>query len=179
MRRLVALISGALFLVMTGTACLEEDTASKQRNRAVNERIKTFSKAEKVAPTPKLSNFPIRKALVKYTEREDMVNHPWYTYVLGDNGNVLGYYVSTTPPINACNFLSSTEILDRTSEGAAVLTAPSLDGIYYGGAGASGGCDVFFFFDRATDALIKIRGKFYTADRPLRVDAEPIKVAAQ
>jgi len=62
--------------------------------------------------------------------------------------------------------------------GNAVITAPSLDGIYYGGGGAAAGCDEWFFFDSATNALIKIRGvKFFTADQPLSLNAEPITVA--
>ena len=91
---------------------------------------------------------------------------------------MVGYYVAKTVPINACNFLSSTEVVDSTSNGKVVLTAPSLDGIYYGGAGASSGCDAWFFFDSATDALIQIRGvNFFTADQPLRLEAKPITVA--
>lgn len=113
------------------------------------------------------------------TARDDLLNHPWYIYILGLNGNVIGYYVSKTDPVNACDFLSSTEDLhhDGDKGGFAITTAPSFDGIYYGGAGSASACDAWVFLDAATNALVKIRGlPFYVADQPLRLDAKPIRV---
>jgi hypothetical protein len=173
---------GAIAAVLTAGiilgACGDENKAAEQRRRAVRERAEAFGRAEGAAPTPNTKNFPLRKALVEFTERQDLVDHPWYVYVLADTGNVIGYYVARTVPINACNFLSSTQDVRDDDDGNVVLTAPSLDGIYYGGAGASSGCDAWFFFDSATNALIQIRGvNFFTADQPLRLDAQPITVA--
>src|SRR3990167_8905729 len=158
------------------TACTKE-IGGKQREAAIREREQVFEKAQRLAPTPQLENFPTRKALVKFTERQDLLDHPWYVYILSDFGSVIGYYVAQTRPVNSCDFLSSTEKVFEDAEGNLILTAPSLDGIFYGGAGASSGCDEWFFFDSATDALIEIRGvKFFTADQPLRLEAEPIMV---
>lgn len=96
---------------------------------------------------------------------------------------MVGYCVGQTVPINACNFLSSTERVeffkDSWGDGKTFLklTAPSLDGIFYGGGGTSSGCDSWFWFDAATDALIQIRGiNWYAVDQPLRIEAEPITV---
>jgi len=167
-------------LALGATACDTGGTNEKyqdQRKSAVKERATTFSRAESIAPTPKTVNFPLRKALVEFTERQDLLNHPWFVYILADTGNIIGYYVARTVPVNACNFLSSTEVVDSGESGKVVLTAPSLDGIFYGGAGASSGCDAWFFFDSATNALIQIRGvNFFTSDQPLRVNADPIRV---
>lgn len=117
----------------------------------------------------------MRGALVKMTERQDLENHPWYVYILGMNGNVIGYYVSQTVPINACNFLSSSEDIYRHDSSILTTSAPSLDGMFYGSAA----CDAWFFFDYTTDALIQIRGiNFYSSDQPLILDAEPIDVQA-
>lgn len=156
----------AIFLV----GC--DDVEKKQRNqyeRAERDRIETFERAEKVIPVPKNENFPLRSALAEFTRRQDLINHPWYVYVLGDNGNPIGYFTAKTYPQNACNFLSRTD-----------GSLPSLDGIYYGGGGASGACTAVFFFDNATNAMVVIdRLATFAVDIPLNLNVQPIKVEAR
>ena len=169
-------IVGTIFLIVlvliAAGGCA---VGQKNRRTATQFREEVFAEARARLPEPRVQNFPLRQALIKFTEREDLINHPWYVYILGMNGNVIGYYVAQTVPVNSCTFLSSTEIV---ATGGAVVTAPSLDGIFYGGGGAAAGCDEWFFFDAETDAMIKIRGVFfYVADQPLRLQAEPILVA--
>ena len=161
-----------MVLLLLASAC---EVGGENRRRAVAFREDVFAQAQALYPEPRAQNFPLRQALIKFTEREDLINHPWYIYILGMNGNVIGYYVAQTVPVNSCTFLSSTEVVDSGSN--VVVTAPSLDGIFYGGGGAAAGCDEWFFFDAETDAMIKIRGVFfYVADQPLRLQAEPILV---
>ena len=168
----LVLLAFTSFMLFKADSCTAKQ--DQQREDAIEERAKIFERAERAAPIPQTENFPLRRALVEFTEREDLLNHPWYVYILGDNGNTIGYYVARQVPVNSCTFLSSTEDVHDGQ----TLTAPSLDGIFYGGGGASAGCDEWFFFDAATNALIKIRGvKFYTADQPLALSAEPILVA--
>lgn len=184
MRKLTILIALCLvtFLGLTAESC-QSDPGSKQRSESVKDRATTFDRAEKKYPLPHTENFPLRKMLVEMTKREDMENHPWYVYVLADTGNVIGYYVAKTVPINACDFLSSTETITDggdaagTGSGNVVVSAPSVDGIFYGGGGASGACDVFVFEDYSTDAIVKLGSvKYFVADKPLNLDAEAIKV---
>lgn len=182
-RRLAILAIGfmSVFVFMGAEDCSSGDTGGKidqQRKEAVSQRAEIFDRAVAVVPPPKPVNFPLRRALAEFTKREDLLDHPWYVYILGDNGNTVGYYVSKHAPVNSCTFLSSTEQVWSGENGKSqVLTAPSLDGIYYGGSGASSGCDEWFFFDYASDAMIKIRGMhFYVADQPLRLEAAPITV---
>lgn len=179
MRKLVSLFF-ILSFSLAFVACIPNDKEATQRKKSIEERVETLAKAEKVIPVPSLENFPIREALVEYTKRQDMVNHPWYTYLLGDNGNYIGYYVTRTGPISTCNFLGSTEIVDSTQNGKVVLTAPSLDGIFYGGSGASATCG-FFFFDYTTNALAVISPgqKFLTFDAPLALEVKPIPIQAR
>lgn len=177
MTPLLLLVPLAALLVACGAG--GNSTLNKQRDSALNQRAAAFARAEAAIPAPKTVNFPLRRTLVEMTKRDDQLNHPWYVYILGMNGNVIGYYVSKTDPVNACDFLSSTEDVHHDSDngGYAVTSAPSLDGVYYGGAGSSAGCDAWVFLDYSTNALIKIRGlAFYVADQPLRVDAQAIKV---
>jgi hypothetical protein len=150
----------------------------EQRKVAVVERAHVFQRAANMIPTPFTKNFPLRRTLAEMTKREDLLNHPWFVYMLGENGNVIGYYVARTVPINGCDFLSSTEDIWQGDGVSQKMTAPSLDGVYYGGGGAMGGCDVWVWLDAATGAEIKVKGvNFYVADQPLRVLAKPIRVS--
>lgn len=162
------------------TSCFDDSTSEKQRKEAVQTRTQMFDQAEKMYPVPQMKSFPIRKDLVEFTKRQDQLNHPWYVYVLGENGNAIGYYVAKSAPQNACNYLSSTQDVHYDSDGNVVLTAPSLNGVYQGGGGAASACDVYFFFDAATNAVVQIEGlPFWVSDQPLKIDAEPITVSAK
>lgn len=169
----VILLAVSVFMVTTAESCNTSAPQDQQRAASINTRAAAFARAEAAVPIPKTVNFPIRKALAEMTSREDLTNHPWYIYLLGDNGNTIGYYVAKYPPVNACNFLGSTQDVKYDSDGNLILQAPSLDGVYYGAAS----CDWWVIFDAGTNAMIKIRGlKFYLADQPLALDAQPIKV---
>lgn len=176
MHRLIKFFIFAALLLVVGMGASECDPASdddKQREASVKARANTFGRAEKKLPLPATNNFPLRQTLIEMTKREDMINHPWYIYVLGDAGNQIGYYVGKTAPVNACNFLSSTQKVKEDQYGNVILQAPSIDGIYYGNAQ----CNVWVFQDYSTGALIKIGDvKFFTSDKPLNVDTERIKV---
>jgi hypothetical protein len=171
-------VAGVLLAILALAACADGNKRlNDQRKQSLNARSQAFARAEAAVPIPVTENFPLRRTLVEMTKRDDMLNHPWFVYILGFNGNIIGYYVAKTDPVNACNFLSSTEDEHRGDAGVSVLTAPSLDGMFYGGGGTSAGCDAWVFLDQATNALVKIRGlAFYVADQPLRVEAKPIRV---
>lgn len=171
----------AIALLVLG-ACVEDDTGKKNREDAVEVRENTFDRAEKIHPVIPPSNFPIREALVEFTVRQDMINHPWYIYLLGMNGEPYGYYVGKTYPVSTCNFLSSSEVVHSSSNGKVVLTAPSLDGIFYGGGGSSAACESMFFFDVSSNAMITFSSpQWFASDVPLeldvpRINAEPNQV---
>jgi hypothetical protein len=176
MRKFLSLIMVGILSLLVLSACGSNEL-EQQASKSVSSRTEMFSRAEKLYPMPTNSNFPVRKLLVKYTERQDMINHPWYTYILGDNGNIVFYFVSTTLPVNSCAFLSSTEAIVDRSEGDLVLTAPSTDGIYYGGSGASSACNGWIFEDATTGAIGLVFGtKIMTFDAPLILEAEPVLI---
>lgn len=179
MHRLIRFAIFAALLLVVGMGASEcDDTGADdvQREKSIKARTDTFARAEAKVPLPRTNNFPLRSLLAEMTRREDLPNHPWYTYLLGEQGNVVGYYVSKTVPVNKCNFLSSTEKVKNAGyddNAAVLLQAPSLDGIYYGKAD----CNVWVMQDYSTGALISFGGvPFTTADKPLNLDAEPIKV---
>jgi hypothetical protein len=187
MRRLIliAVATVVTLFALVATGCDgEKSLKSQQRSASINSRAEAFARAEAKYPLPYTENFPLRRLLVEMTEREDLAGHPWYTYVLADTGNVIGYYVTKTPPINKCNFLSSTEDYQKINmsgggdaDALLPITAPSLDGIYYGGGKASGACNQWVFEDLSTGALITLGDvKYFVADKPLNLEAEEIRV---
>ncbi len=131
-----------------------------------------------------MQNFPLRKALVGLTEAQDKLNHPWYIYIqAAQTGQVIGYYVGRTAPQSECNTLSSTQAVTKYSDQnnavvPLILDAPTLNGIYAGGAGASGSCTTVFFQDASTGAFIEISGDaYFTTDQPLTLNVPAFKVA--
>jgi len=145
----------------------------QQSQDAIKQRAATYAKAVDQIPTPNITNFPRRKTLVEAVLRQSAPNHPWYVYVLGQNGNVVNYFVAKSVPVNDCDYLSNTEAPSDHWESTVVLSAPSLEGIYQ----SASGCETLTFFDATTNAEIQVTGmQTYIADRPLKVSAEPIKV---
>ena len=180
MRRRLAVLPLVLFsllgfVLFTAEDCESDTKAANQRDNSVEQREDMFARAEDKYPIPRTENFPLRGVLVEYTRRQDLVNHPWYTYIYSDDGRVTHYFVSTTVPVNSCAFLGSTEDVETQYEGTVVLTAPSLDGIFYGGAGASAACNGWIFIDAATGVMGLVFGtKIQTYDAPLILETEPI-----
>lgn len=176
-RALIAGLSLAIFLgfMLTLTACGDGNVQKTQREESVDLRAEGFARAETLIPVPRNENFPLRVVLAEYTVRQDLINHPWYTYILNDLGAVTHYFVSTAVPVNSCAFLGSTEdVLDQGTGSGIILTAPSLDGIYYGGSGAASACNGWIFIDAATGVLGMAFGmKIMTFDAPLILETEP------
>ena len=172
MRKVMVLLGLlALFLVLTA----ESQDCGAQQNKVywenVDVREKNFLKAQALYPMPIPSDYPLRKDLVEFTLRQAR-SGPWYVYIQTDAGTYTAYYVAKNKPQNACNFLSDTKTLSN----AVLRDAPSLDGIYYGGTGASGACDSWFWFDASTNALVETRFKTTVSDQPLAIEVPEIKV---
>jgi hypothetical protein len=172
MKKLIPLGLFVGVMVLMTTAC-GTSQSEQQRESAVKQRISTFQKAQNQVPTPNVSNFPRRKTLADSVVRQSQPNHPWYVYVLGQNGNVVNYFVAKSVPVNDCDYLSSTQNVQWDDNGNIVLDSPSLEGIYQ----SSSGCNTLTFFDLGTNAEVQVTAiGTYITDRPLKVDAQPLKV---
>jgi hypothetical protein len=177
--RLILIAALVLLVTPLVVACSDgESQGSEQIERAVSGRWKNMDRATKKYPDPQLQNFPLREVLIEMTVRQDKVNHPWYIYLFGQNGNMIGHYVGTTVPVNACNFLSSSEDIHEDGNETGILTvqAPSLDGMYYG----SSVCDSWVFIDAASGSMVQIRGMaFHASEAPMILDAEAQKFVVE
>ena len=169
MKKLIVAVSimvSTLFLA----GCEEEST----RQSGVREQEGIMSKAIQSSPTYVPNNFLTRRAVNKWMERMDVPDKTFYIYLMGNNGNHIGYYVGQTRPICSSTLLTPPD-RNLRRDGQAVVSAPSLDGVYAGGE-----CSSYFFFDAETDAYIEIQGlNFFVSDMPLNLDVQAITVRAE
>lgn len=179
MRRYLALGIVALLGVGLLAACGEQRSQDAAREDSVELREALFERAEQLHPIPPIENFPMREALVELATRQDRVGTVYFIYLVDMNGQPYGYFTGQTYPINTCNFLSSSERVVWNSSADPVVSAPSLDGMFYGGAGSAAACDMYFFFDSATDALHVFKAQnFFVSDQPLNLDVPKIEAVA-
>ena len=165
------------FATLALAGCKEGQSSTRADGAKTQESM--MQRAQSKTPVPQVSNFLTRDAVAKWMRRMDTPDKTFYVYLMGNNGQQIGYYVAQTRPISNCTLMTPPDKLHYWSGSAgrttAVTQAPSLDGVY-----STGGCDSYFFFDAATDAYIEIQGlNFFVADQPLSIDAEPIRVSAQ
>jgi hypothetical protein len=181
---IIPTLVAALFVLMAtfpnnAATVYAKSEAEKMRESAVNDRWNAFSRAQSLFPVPYLTNFPLRQALIKFTTRQDQVNHPWYTYLLTMDGTPIGFFTTQTYPISNCDFLSSTDDIRSDGNGKVVVVAPSYDGMFYGGGGSSAACQDEFFFDTVTDAMYTFGGPVIhiTSDQPIQIwaNAPPVQ----
>lgn len=174
----IIVIALVLMLAIFVIACDSGNSdLTKQRNDSVDKRVDTMNRAEASHPTPYTENFPLRQLLVEYTNRTDMLNHPWYNYIMAENGQITHYFVSASIPVSTNAFLGSTESIYRSDDGTVVVAAPSLDGIYYGGGGSIGSDNGWIFKDSTTGAILVIHcytGTLISVDAPLMLETEPM-----
>lgn len=173
----IALALGAI-IAATVQASVSGGGLSPSDNRkvAVENRNSAFNRAEAAYPDPYNVNFPMRKQLVEFTQREDKLNHPWYIYVLSYTGSYIGYYVAKFAPENSCNFLSSTEDIYSNDKGVVKMQSPSYDGVYYG----QSACNEYFYFDYSTNALIKLGNlPYFVSDAPLTIGVKIPRITAR
>jgi type II secretory pathway pseudopilin PulG len=177
---LLLILGAVLFAGCGGNSNDGGQSAQQQRQQAIQQRTRAFGKAQAQVPTPSPTNFPRRQTLADAVKRQSLPHHPWYVYELGQNGNIVNYFVAKSVPVNDCDYLSATQNVvtagDNGNDGAAgvvVLDSPSLEGIYQSGSG----CNTLTFFDLATDAEVQVTaiGSIIT-DRPLKIDAEAVKI---
>ena len=73
-------------------------------------------------------------------------------------GEPLFYILSDFKPMNICVSLTSPDRVVGGTNSKVTMSAPALDGVYYGGAG----CDAWYMFDATTGGMIELAGSTFT-----------------
>lgn len=175
------LIYGLCALLLTGallgnTGCNQSPPTARDAN--ANAQKSLMNRATATVPVPQVSNFLSREAVAKQVKRLDERGKLFYIYLLADNGQQLGYYVSNTRPVPTCSLLTPPDDLwidyDNGGNMSQLMKAPGLGGTYPGGD-----CRSVFFFDAQTDTYIEISDtKYFVSDQPLSLKSDPITVKA-
>ena len=170
----VAIVCFLMFFALGGCN-METKKSSQEKGEQTQEKI--MDRASTSVPTYVPSNFLTRKAVNKWMHRMDVPNKTFYIYLLGNNGNYIGYYVGQTRPISICTLLTPSKRLEYGDRGQYhgdfVVPSPTLDGVYSSGSD----CKSYYFFDAETNAYVEINGlNFFVSDQPLSIDVEPIHV---
>lgn len=178
MRKLIYGLGGLLLVgaMLGNTGC--EPQAATARDNNVKAQKSMMERATATVPVPQVNNFLSREAVAKQVKRLDERNKLFYVYLLADNGNQLGYYVSNTRPVSVCALLTPPDDLwqeaDSYGRSSQLMKAPGLGGTYGGGD-----CRAVFFFDAQTDTYIEVNGlNYFVSDQPLSVKSDPITVKA-
>ncbi len=177
MRKLIAIPLGLLLAgsMMGNKGCEAAPPTARETNMKAQASL--MDRATATVPVPQVNNFLSREAVAKQVKRLDEKGKLFYVYILGDNGQQLGYYVSNTRPVATCSLLTPPDDIWERHMGnggysTQRITAPGLGGTY-----SPGPCGSVFFFDAATDAYIEIAGlNYFVSDQPLSVKSEPIKI---
>lgn len=178
MRKLIYCFFGLLTLggLLGNTGC-EDRSQTEARTQNMQAQESLMNRATASVPVPHVSNFLAREAVAKQVKRLDERGKVFYVYLLADNGQQLGYYVSNTRPVPTCSLLTPPDEIWKygdTGRTSQRLTAPGLGGTY-----SPGPCNSVFFFDAATDTYIEVSGlNYFVSDQPLAIKSEPIRVKA-
>lgn len=166
----------AVAIVALVTMGATECDGSSSRNDQTSKREDNQQRAIRAVPIPKVSNYLARAAVAKQTARMDETGKLFYVYLMAQNGNQIGYYVSNTRPVSVCAMLTPVDDISRDSQsGTAVTKAPGLGGTYGGG-----NCDSSFMFDAETDAYLEFPTALaLISDQPLSIRSEPIRVVSK
>lgn len=177
MRKRLLIFGGlvlAVLALLVLTGCRNQ-TLSNSDVQAKAQR-ENIERAFAASPLPVVENHLTRKSVIKWMERQDQPNVPYYNYIMADSGAIVAYFVSESRPVPGCAFLSQPERViheDWTGAGGTVVTAPAFDGVYY-----SGDCQYMkFFFDASTDTLVELYGlNILSLDAPLKIDVPRLEI---
>ena len=142
-----------LVLSLVFIAC---DRDENDLERSENLQADVQQRAYDAEPPYEVSEFSIREDINWYLQ-ETEGRSVWYVYALDYLGEPVFYVVSDMRATNICVNITAPEIVvGRNSR--AVITAPSLNGVYR----KAGACSTFFLRDTTTDSYIEVSGSAFT-----------------
>ena len=145
-------------------SCMSSEKDDLAVSRETQQEI--MAHAINVVPPYQPVDFPAREDINRYLRETEQASE-WYTYALNWQGEPIFYVVSDSKPRNICVSITA----PQTRIGSAVLSAPALDGVYYGGAN----CNSWYLWDTTTGNYIEVIGQAFTlisTKVPLRLETD-------
>lgn len=174
MFKVILVLLGCLLIL---GACEENTDLNKQRKKQTAMQVTNQEKAEQLYPMPQIDDYITRRQVIRWTDEMDNPS-VWYVYVyLRGVPEPLGFYIADAPPTPYCAFLNPPDqVIDRY-EGDVVVTAPGIDGVYYG----EGNCnDLNYFWDEASGAMVQLKGfDLFAVNAPLDLEVPQFTIVSK
>ena len=135
---------------------------------------KVMAAATGAVPPYEPSAFPARVDINRYLKETELAGE-WYTYALNWQGEPIFYVVSDSKPRNICVSITAPDRKVKGSQGNVVMSAPALDGVYYGGAD----CNSWYLWDATTGTFIELSGQGFSllsTRAPLLLETDPVQL---
>ena len=160
MKGLTSLVLTLLVLLAMGCATNDQAASRIAQGTVMKRGIESV-------PPYVPSSYPAREDINWYL-RQTEERATWYVYALSMDGRPMFYVVSDMKPRNICISITAP---DRKVTGPVVMSAPALDGVYYGGAG----CDAYYLRDVTTGNFIELAGQTFSliaSKVPLQIETD-------
>ena len=170
---------GILLVIMViGLIAMGCDTVEDDRRVSQITQENVMDRAIKAVPPYIPNAFPAREDINWYlTETE--TRDTWYIYALNKDGLPIFYIVSDMKPRNLCTSITAPDRRVYGSSGSVALSAPALDGVYYGTTNCG---DTYYFRDVTTGNFVEIAGQSFTlisSKYPLNIETDPLGFIAE
>lgn len=180
MRRILTVLFVALVSVALVACEASGDGKSKTSQESeADRRQDSYDRLTEAQPARIMEHSPTRDRVNFWVDTWDEPDKLSFVYLLGSNGQLVGYYVFKGLPVTYCAALTPTYERLQIDGGEfgmdAIVPAPSVDGVYYSG----GQCNQFYGEDATTGTYIEftVGGSlnFLVYEEPLpRQDVEPL-----
>jgi hypothetical protein len=174
-RKLIAPAAGMLAVGLLLVGCTSSPGTSQQQE--TNRQQSSYDRLVAAEPAREMTNPISRRNINRWIETWDDPSALAYVYLLGVNGQLIGYYVLDSTPSNMCDSLTPNYRIEEhrgTTLTRHVVPAPSLDGVYRSG----NECQRYYGFDAVSGAYIEFTiGSHFLSNQPLPLDVQPLGVA--
>lgn len=146
-KRLAATVMIGILGVAALTACEEDSTSKKERDK----QQAGYEKLADKQPPKTMDYSPTRETINFWIETWDKPGKFSYVYLQASNGQLVGYYIFEGLPVSYCAMLTPPyEMLD-TDEGEHIVAGPGMDGAFYSGSQ----CTAYYGKDATTGSYIE------------------------
>lgn len=172
-RKLIWTMAACLlvFVFLTAEECTEDNATTKEKQT----QKQNYQGLQAKQPADGMAYSPTRNSLKEWAGTWEEQGKLSYVYFFGANGDKVGYFIFEGLPVSYCASLTPVDDINRDASPDAIVTAPSIDGVYYSGSG----CTQFFGYEAGTGTYFEFTAggsfNYFLSDNPLtELDMKPI-----